>query len=1524
MGKKTFNRANPSFKQIDIYDDFSGGLNTQLEQEAVRDNQFRVLVNFSNDAAGAISKRFGLYRIPYIQKNIQNYLETYYKIDIEDASIIDIKIFNDGSHWIFNYITRVGIIVLILDRGLTIPVTNNQQWDLTDYIKFYPISPDLISNPDIEGDNTTVGEIVKISSFKDSFIMITSTYNVQTTTPPTPPIKQIQLFSWNPIYQNIEGSGGEIEKVRPGWIEAAKTFDARQTNITFIDRKQSNAISNTLNFLDGGTLPNPTLVITPSHYIGDVVNDINITSFSIEYKVLNSFATIEFNWIKNNVSGTKVYTVLNPVSNAPLTDNIVFTIAPNTLWPFSKNSINLFINPIDDKPTNGIINIDYSNVASGGEPTQTYYKNSDKGNFNNSNSIPTTLTMFDNESDYNKYKNRWGDTTQSIAFNPPIYSAWTFSKYYEIPQGINRATKSFITDKGVLQEDTIDKTADGPGPIFSSFPFYSPYNSYFQFNTDKSVDPDQRLGVTGQYSHGANYKTKLTRYRFSATTDAITVVNAGTTIYKPEDIVNGNWLNLENLNGLPPEIPSPQNVAIFIGSSLAKWEINSIQDENNKNSPIQFTDFQYKESKLTSINNKLGVQVLHTPSSMPDLQVSTDWYEVQIKKQLVPESEGIKNIKYENNILGIGSGTYNVTIQNGQETSTQLVLTTATLNQNNFLFEKLTSTNINKYLTLAGEPIQGIVTVKTVSANTLFNESNIAKLKNLKTILDNNYLVSIEIPISYKNSQGQFIKVATADINRFNLEAFLYSISQENYDSLSFRFSLTKYNDNIPYVSIQWYNISDINNQVWQDFAYIDFSTIFDGDTVADNELILGRLNINVIYNYNEGAITERVLSYKQLSYIKPNLNDLSFLWYNLILFSKSAKSTSPDIYNSDFHPNISWDLVRYPNLNIQNQDIPDNPNAQKISLFGIRPVNDIILQPGTQKFQLFYKTFDDTKPETLDLIVALTAMSVQDYTSLINSPDYSTTGLNAASKITAGPVWQSWDSLFKSNDDNKTVDDNNVETPAPRLAVFEWSVPSSESPYLILIQVANRDVNLSTTTQLIPLVSTIVETRIEMQPGTSENIDINPLLLFDEFITTNKLDTYKSHLWAYGRSNKIFVSDVARGNFFPLKNIITLDTPEPVLNLQPFENRLVISTTNTRWYIDGSSFDTSSSDAFNINLVSSDTGVLAPNSEVSYGENLYFLDRDGFKQFKTRFATSNQYNYKRLDLLIENIVPKDIEAVGLINGNKYYVCFPNYQMMLVYNFQFDSWVQYKSKFFNFATMFVQDSIIYGVDRNNYAIFKFDENTFVDNWNEIEDGYIEMESNDCVQVLQPNGSYVKQCSIAMVQNGEPIVCELKTKQLTQSYYAHNKKYDYGYIHAEISATDKDDNEVPQITSYIYPKLFLDNDFNQINYNKNTIQFNEETNTYTLEPENTLTDSNNPLRLSSPTRLSNSLKLGTSLLGNEIGSRIQGNNFYYFPIKKQGSSLAIQLEFSSPTKLKIKSIGLRSSLRKLTKNRNNTS
>lgn len=199
-----------------------------------------------------------------------------------------------------------------------------------------------------------------------------------------------------------------------------------------------------------------------------------------------------------------------------------------------------------------------------------------------------------------------------------------------------------------------------------------------------------------------------------------------------------------------------------------------------------------------------------------------------------------------------------------------------------------------------------------------------------------------------------------------------------------------------------------------------------------------------------------------------------------------------------------------------------------------------------------------------------------------------------------------------------------------------------------------------------------------------------------------------------------------------------------------------------------------------------------------------------------------------------------------------------------------------------------------------------------------------MESNDCVQVLQPNGSYVKQCSTAMVQNGEPIVCELKTKQLTQSYYAHNKKYDYGYVHAEISATDKDDNEVPQITSYIYPKLFLDNDFNQINYNKNTIQFNEETNTYTLEPENTLTDSNNPLRLSSPTRLSNSLKLGTSLLGNEIGSRIQGNNFYYFPIKKQGSSLAIQLEFSSPTKLKIKSIGLRSSLRKLTKNRNNTS
>lgn len=102
MAIKTFKKASPTNYTIEIYNDFSGGINTELADNETRDNQFRKLINFDMDQAGALKKRPGLYRIPFVQKLIKDKLIELVKqgkIDtIVDLRIQDCLPFFDGLH----------------------------------------------------------------------------------------------------------------------------------------------------------------------------------------------------------------------------------------------------------------------------------------------------------------------------------------------------------------------------------------------------------------------------------------------------------------------------------------------------------------------------------------------------------------------------------------------------------------------------------------------------------------------------------------------------------------------------------------------------------------------------------------------------------------------------------------------------------------------------------------------------------------------------------------------------------------------------------------------------------------------------------------------------------------------------------------------------------------------------------------------------------------------------------------------------------------------------------------------------------------------------------------------------------------------------------------------------------------------------------------------------------------------------------------------------------------------------------
>ncbi len=666
------------------------------------------------------------------------------------------------------------------------------------------------------------------------------------------------------------------------------------------------------------------------------------------------------------------------------------------------------------------------------------------------------------------------------------------------------------------------------------------------------------------------------------------------------------------------------------------------------------------------------------------------------------------------------------------------------------------------------------------------------------------------------NEQGQKeIIHLPVQLEQFKIGSFLQAVKSP---ANKFKWEYLNLGDKIAWANFFWQDGGDN----WQPLISLnkDNQDIPNWDDL--NDAIFTTLRFNIVYEYLPNGYIDRVLNFRQLPYLKPNLNDLSYLWYNLATMSSLSKRRYPNIYDKDIHQNISSALVEYPTAQVNAY------SGRQIELFGIYPVNNLILRPGNQKFQLFYRagnSEDDQKNfETGNAYkIAVTGMSIKDYNQMINSADYSTTSASGKKS----PDWRDIKEILQFNDDTP------AELGGPKKAVFEWDIPDTTQPYVLLVQIAKaKDKSVN--------VATLVETRLEMQPSItySERLDI--MSMYDQFTTTTQLFNYKSNLIAYGSSNRLFFSDISLPSYFPLSQVLQLKTSEAIRHICIFQNKLIVSTENARFYVGGSSFD-NPDDPFYIANISSDCGLWAAKSEVPLGDYLYFLDISGIKILKNLYGTADkEYTYAPLDELITSLVPKDRDACAVSFNDKYYICFPQQKWMLIYNTKYKAWTSYQSDFFNFTTMFTNDGKLYGVDAVNYNIYEFDDEVYVDSWNEEEDGYIEAVADDG--------------SKTWIQKGQqPITCYIETKGLDQSYVPQQKKYENALIEANIFSEDINspghrfyywwnDNDMTNKTgsspvgaaptSTITPLIKVDN--NIINYKFDTYVDNNRTYNFKVE------------------------------------------------------------------------------------------
>lgn len=1611
MGVKSFDKADPSKKQIEIYQDFSGGINTELADSAMKDNQFRKLVNFDLDAAGSIKKRDGLYRIPFVRQQIEAMFKKKYGVnkgnEIASKIIInDVVEFFDGAHWVFNYITNYGLIVLLLDKTMSLPQDLNLQ--LFEHVLFYPMS-----KIDEQDTYNVIGDKVKISPYNDTYIMYATKYsnanglvNIDE--------KQIKMFSWNPINDDDQTIGGNV--ARPQWIEAVDNQDEVETITYYGDTTPYVLESNKLDIIDN--LGEVSYQIGERYY-GSLGFD-ELEDFSIIY----GFNTTQ-TWFDVNENGTnkRYFIRTGDGKDIPPTEIATITLEPfcgeynsspnigEKYWNKVKQKIFIYLkHPVksmtNDEYVNTIKNINDVLVSTNGgydSRNETHrfpclrFTYVDVIMFDYNNEKQSGEFIYYIEDEHTPFNCVWYRETYVKSFtNVNNGQHRIFSLHFENNVAIGKVPY-IIGGKAINPSASSNLSLDSMGqiiPLIYTKPYveqievsnglttlsnywkytansYRKMTNYYDISIYKQNDKYYIIpNSTGNSLQNIldNYESQTRLFNVSISTEPF-YVNDLILLSESGPMLKRDITFKINNNGFVDEryyysdLPNNHSNMFYTKHGSGVWT-NTLTLDSTKcwrdytKIGADFTSISFVhplaliivgEGKISAGNIGraaiLNWGVLDSSSNSIGIKWDS-WDQLSIQHLYMnsgdlkgvgevasnpSSSPSTKNLYSTTRFdCSVGSTRWNNTVGN-DDYWLQTGSCSFSYKLDSYLNYTNSLCNTNYYYNGVFSPATAgyVVGIQDNASPTSFNVNPMKHGKNifeLYKLTYNNLFSWMDINNVYEHWD---LDNFSSSIELFGYELFgdvVFNIDGEHNDfndiyryfindsitSFKLMFNCGNFNKqlNLPYYAINSFfkNLFDINNKQFK-IEYIKINDMFYSVVISMNvdnqKLILLQLTtkelqsisfkdstINMYYNYLPNGV-ENVLKFQHQQYVKPNLNDLNYLSYNLNLFSRFNQSRFPSIYNKDIHHNISSDLVKYPKLDITQQN-------NYIQLFGIFPVNDIILEPNKQKFQLFYSLQQGIHPE--DLIIAKTTMTVADYNQMVNSKDYSTTGYTSNTENTGetkciGPNWTPFNTFF-SDDVNTSYNDSLDDDNPPKPAIFTVDVPDTTEPYLILIQVAQRDDKYKG--ENVPKLATVVETRIQMSPNTSYRDRLDIVSLFDEYTATNNLTTYSTNLIAYGQTNKLYFSDNAIPSYFPLTRAIQLKTPEAIKKCSLFQNKLIVSTENTKNFISGSSFD-SENDPFILSSISTDTGLIAPKSEVPVGDLLFFLDKGGVKYLKNVAASYyKEFSYKQADEIIKSIVPIDKDACGISYNDKYYLCFPNNRIMLIFNTTFRCWTMYQSEYLDFAKMFVNDGELYGISRNTFNIFKFDKNVYVDNWNELEDDEIYIDNSGYETISNANGEKIK------VQKGTPIMCIMETKNLDQNYL-HRKKYSWALLSTHTYNKD-DDSMYVASNSSLKPYVLLDE--NLINYTfdsydkvNNTIIYNQDK----TSPYDILVRDDSALNVSA---MVDYQKLGYN----------NTNSYFNIPIRRKGNSIAFGFTFKEPCGLIINSLSIKYGLQDIKRNK----
>jgi hypothetical protein len=246
-----------------------------------------------------------------------------------------------------------------------------------------------------------------------------------------------------------------------------------------------------------------------------------------------------------------------------------------------------------------------------------------------------------------------------------------------------------------------------------------------------------------------------------------------------------------------------------------------------------------------------------------------------------------------------------------------------------------------------------------------------------------------------------------------------------------------------------------------------------------------------------------------------------------------------------------------------------------------------------------------------------------------------------------------------------------------------------------VYIQSANENFELTTaqfTDKFVEVSEFIIEdlqtTLYRLEDFPNED---NPTREFSlkAIWSANKVLEHFGKLMVYGSlemPETAFVSFPENPSYFPSKITIDFktDSGEAIQSIVSFTQILVVQTANRTWGLKGNSSAVfldpqqlvPNNNRYTVFDVNTSIGTIAPHTVRPVRNQLFFLSNEGIASLISLYATDDRYNVKLMDRNIENIVPRDTQAVAIQHDNQYWISFPKTRQMFRYYIDKQAWVR--------------------------------------------------------------------------------------------------------------------------------------------------------------------------------------------------------------------------------------------------------